>query len=149
MMSAARGGEKVTVLTPTPRQVSFPHAPTPAKLSDDMKKQRRTITADVAATQNGRHGERIMDFQPMSPDEMQRTMQFLIDHHAKFAVDLDKLEEKTQRIADSMIVVTSVLGQLITEQRATNQRVDRLHVRLLATPPARPRLHRRLIQACP
>ena len=68
-----------------------------------------------------------MDFQPMSPDEMQRTMQFLLDHRAKFAVDLDKLEEKTQRIADSMIVVTSVLGQLITEQRATNQRVDRLH----------------------
>ena len=68
-----------------------------------------------------------MDFQPMSPDDMQRTMQFLVDHHAKFAVDLEKLEEKTQRIADSMIVVTSVLGQLITEQRATNQRVDRLH----------------------
>ena len=68
-----------------------------------------------------------MDFQPMSPDEMHRTMQFLIDHQAKFAVDIDKLSDKTQRIADSMIVVTSVLGQLVTEQRATNQRVDRLH----------------------
>ena len=68
-----------------------------------------------------------MDFRPMSPDEMQRTMQFLVDHHAKFAVDLDKLEEKTQRIADSMIVVTSALGQLVTAQEATNQRVDRLY----------------------
>jgi ribosome biogenesis SPOUT family RNA methylase Rps3 len=75
-----------------------------------------------------------VDFQPMSPDEMQRTMQFLLNHQAKFVVDfdrltekVDKLAEKTDRIADSMIVVTSVLGQLITEQRTTNQRIDRLH----------------------
>jgi hypothetical protein len=42
-------------------------------------------------------------------------------------VDLDKLEEKTQRIADSMIVVASALGQLVTAQETTNQRVDRLY----------------------
>ena len=68
-----------------------------------------------------------MDFQPMSPDEMQRTMQFLLDRQAKFAVDFDRLSDKTERIADSMLGVTAVLGQLITEQRSTNQRVDRLH----------------------
>ena len=75
-----------------------------------------------------------MDFQPMSPDEIQRTMQFLLNQQAKFAVDLerlserdDRLSEKTERIADSMIVVTSVLGQLITEGRTTSQRIDRLH----------------------
>jgi ribosome biogenesis SPOUT family RNA methylase Rps3 len=68
-----------------------------------------------------------MDFQPMSPDEIQRTMQFLLNQQAKFVVDFDRLTEKTERIADSMIVVTSVLGQLITEQRTTNQRIDRLH----------------------
>lgn len=75
-----------------------------------------------------------MDFQPMSPDEMQRTMQFLLAQQAKFAVDfdrlserIDKLADKTDRIADSMLGVTAVLGQLITAQQATNQRVDRLH----------------------
>lgn len=82
-----------------------------------------------------------MDFQPMSPDDMQRTMQFLLDHQAKFAVDFDRLSErfdglvtrvdrlaeKTERIADSMLGVTAVLGQLITAQQATNLRLDRLH----------------------
>ena len=68
-----------------------------------------------------------MDFQPMSPNEMQRTMQFLLDHQAKFAVDFDKLSEKTERIADSVLGVTAILGQLVTEQLATNQRIDRLH----------------------
>ena len=75
-----------------------------------------------------------MDFEPMSPDELQRTMQFLLDHQAKFAVDLerlserdDRLSEKTERIADSVLGVTAILGQLVTEQQATNQRIDRLH----------------------
>ena len=75
-----------------------------------------------------------MDFQPMSPDEMQRTMQFLLDHQAKFAVELeglsardDRLSEKTERIADSVLGVTAILGQLVTEQQATHQRIDRLH----------------------
>ena len=82
-----------------------------------------------------------MDFQPMSPDEMQRTMQFLLNHQAKFTVDLDKmtvnfealskkfesLTDKVDRLADSMIGVTSILGQLIRAQETTNQSVDRLH----------------------
>ena len=75
-----------------------------------------------------------MDFQPMSPDEMRRTMQFLLDHQARFAVDLerpserdDRLSEKTERIADSVIGITAILGQLVTEQQAANQRIDRLH----------------------
>ena len=75
-----------------------------------------------------------MDFQPMSPDEIQRTIQFLLDHQAKFVVDFDRLSErvdkladKTDRIADSMLGVTAVLGQLITAQQATNLRLDRLH----------------------
>jgi hypothetical protein len=75
-----------------------------------------------------------MDFQPMSPDDMQRTMQFLLDHQAKFAADLDKLTErfdgtserferlvdKTERIADGVISLTTVVGQVAA-------RVDRLH----------------------
>lgn len=61
-------------------------------------------------------------------------MQFLLGHQVKFAVDFDRLSErvdklahKTDRVADSMLGVTAVLGQLIATQQATNQRVDRLH----------------------
>jgi hypothetical protein len=75
-----------------------------------------------------------MDFQPMSPGEIQRTMQFLLDHQTKFVVDFDRVSERvdkladtTDRIADSTLGVTAVLDQLIATQQATNQRVDRLH----------------------
>jgi uncharacterized phage infection (PIP) family protein YhgE len=80
-----------------------------------------------------------MDFQPMSPDDMQRTMQFLLDHQAKFAVDLDRMTErfdrlserfeqlvdKTERIADGVIGLTAVVGQLTTaEQQLTSSQLN-------------------------
>jgi ABC-type transporter Mla subunit MlaD len=45
--------------------------------------------------------ERTLDFQPMSPDEMHRTMQFLLGQQAKFSVDFDRLSEKVERLADT------------------------------------------------
>src|SRR5437867_12495744 len=37
-------------------------------------------------------GEFVVDFQPMSPDEMQRMMQFLLNQQAQFAADVAKNE---------------------------------------------------------
>ena len=65
-----------------------------------------------------------MDFQPMSPEEMQRAMQFVLNQQAQFATDLsrqrelfaadmDKLSAKTDRIADGLIGLTSIVGQVV------------------------------------
>lgn len=52
----------------------------------------------------------------MSHDEMQRTMQFLLNQDAKLSADLDRLSEKTNRIADAMIGLTGIVGRLATSQ---------------------------------
>ena len=67
-----------------------------------------------------------MEFHPMSPDEIERTMQFLLRQQAQFAADmgrvesdllrfetnLEKLSAKTDHIADGLIGLTGVVGQL-------------------------------------
>ncbi len=85
-----------------------------------------------------------MDFQPMSPEEMQRAMQFLLNQQAQFAADIaknearwgerfDALSAKTDRIADGLVGLTAIVGQIATSQlrtdeqlRSTQERVDDL-----------------------
>jgi uncharacterized protein YoxC len=57
-------------------------------------------------------GEGFMDFQPMSPEEMQRTMQFLLQQQAGFDARLAGLTEKTDRIADALIGLTGIVGRV-------------------------------------
>ena len=40
----------------------------------------------------------LVDFQPMSPEERQRTMQFLQQQQTQFAANLDSLSGKTDRL---------------------------------------------------
>lgn len=91
-----------------------------------------------------------MEFQPMSPDEIERTMQFLLRQQAQFEASmaslaarqdrfqthldqfqvnldrfqanlegfqarLDRLEAKTENIADGLIGLTGIVGQLINK----------------------------------
>ena len=86
-----------------------------------------------------------MDFQPMSPEEMQRAMQFIINHqaqfasdhakfaadferlsadHARFAADLEKLSAKTDRIADGVIGLTGLVGRAIDALATAQVRAD-------------------------
>ena len=60
--------------------------------------------------------ESVVDFQPMSPEEMQRTMQCLLQQQAQFAASLDSLSGKTDRLADGVIGLTAIVGQLIVSQ---------------------------------
>jgi hypothetical protein len=45
-------------------------------------------------------GRILVDFQPMSPEELQRMMQFLLNQQAQFDANLEKLSAKTDRIAE-------------------------------------------------
>ena len=82
-----------------------------------------------------------MDFQPMSPEDMQRTMQFLLQQQAQFAADLsrqreqfaadieklsaniEKLSAKTDQIADGLIGLTSIVGQVVVQVREMGARL--------------------------
>ena len=53
-----------------------------------------------------------MEFQPMSPEEIERTMQFLLHQQAQFATDFEKLSAKTDRMTDGIVGLTGIVGHL-------------------------------------
>jgi hypothetical protein len=56
----------------------------------------------------------VMDFQPMSPEDMQRMMQFLMHQHARFDTQLEQLSGKVDRMADGLVGLTGIVGRLAT-----------------------------------
>ena len=84
----------------------------------------------------------------MSPEEMQRAMQFLLGHQAQFAADLarhreqveadlgrhreqfdadmKKLSAKTDLIADGLVGLTAIVGQVATAQLRTDEQLREL-----------------------
>jgi chromosome segregation ATPase len=87
----------------------------PARRSDDGIMPVRFRTGDVP-----------VEFQPMSPEDMQRTMQFLLAQQAKFAADFEKLTIKTDRMTDAIIGLTGIVGRLADHQERTEGIVGRL-----------------------
>ena len=63
----------------------------------------------------------LVEFQPMSPEEIERTVQFLLQQQAQFAVDLEKLSGKTDRVTDGLIGLTGIVGQLVAAQQRTDE----------------------------
>jgi hypothetical protein len=68
----------------------------------------------------------------MSPEDMERTMQFLLNQQAQFAADFERLSGKTDRIADGLIGLTGIVGraadqivQLAAAQAAAQAETDR------------------------
>jgi uncharacterized protein YukE len=52
----------------------------------------------------------------MSFEEMQRTMQFLLDSGARVDARLHELTDKTDRIADGLIGLTGIVGRVVQQQ---------------------------------
>jgi hypothetical protein len=80
-----------------------------------------------------RFGGNSVDFQPMSPEDMERTMQFLVNQQSQFAVDFERLSGKTDRIADGLIGLTGIVGraadqivQLAAAQAETDRQLKEL-----------------------
>jgi hypothetical protein len=71
----------------------------------------------------GRNGGILVEFQPMSPEEMQSTMQFLLRQQAKFDASLESLSIKTDRMADAIIGLTGIVGHLHEAQRETDRQI--------------------------
>ena len=53
-----------------------------------------------------------MDFEPMSPEERERMMQFLLNQQAQFAADHAKSQERLDRVENGLLAVVGVLGRL-------------------------------------
>ena len=83
----------------------------------------------------------LVEFEPMSPDERERMLHFLLNQQAQFAADLarsqarfdagmESLSAKTDRIADGLIGLTSIVGQIAAEQQVTGQQLRETKTRL-------------------
>ena len=75
-----------------------------------------------------------MDFQPMSPEDMQRAMQFLLNQQAQFAAEMAKNEarwtDRFDRIANGLIGLTGIVGQLAAAQERTDAQFREADARL-------------------
>jgi flagellar motor switch/type III secretory pathway protein FliN len=62
----------------------------------------------------------------MSPDEIERTVQFLLHQQAQFATDFEKLSEKTDRLAEGMSRLTDGLVGLTVIVGRVSENVGQL-----------------------
>ena len=53
-----------------------------------------------------------MEFRPMSPAEVERTVQFLLHHEAQFAADFARLSAKTDRMAEGIVGLTTLVDRV-------------------------------------
>src|SRR6188768_3667578 len=67
----------------------------------------------------------LVEFEPMSPDEIQRTVQFLLRQQAQFATDFEKLDGKTDRVPDAVVGLTGIVGRLAEAQLRTDEQLRR------------------------
>ena len=71
-----------------------------------------------------------MEFEPMSPEEIERTMQVLLRQQAQFAADFEKLSAKTDRMTDGIVGLTAIVGHLHGAQQRTDEQFRRTDTRL-------------------
>src|SRR5437867_3624910 len=74
-----------------------------------------------------RNGGFLVDFQPMSPEEMQRMLQFLLNQQAQFAADIARnearLTEGFGRVNEGLVGLTAIVGQLAAAQLRTDEQL--------------------------
>jgi ABC-type transporter Mla subunit MlaD len=73
----------------------------------------------------------------MSPEEMQRTMQFLLHQQAQFDARFEKLSAKTDQVADGLIGLTAIVGRVVDSvsqiadaQKRTDEQLRNTDVKL-------------------
>jgi hypothetical protein len=69
----------------------------------------------------------------MSPEEIERTMQFILQQQAQFVTGMDKLSVKTDHMAEGLIGLTAIVGHLAESQRLTGEQLKATDRQLEAT----------------
>jgi hypothetical protein len=72
----------------------------------------------------------LVEFRPMTPDEIERTVQFLLQQQAQFAADFERLSTKVDGLAHAMVGLTGIVGRLAEAQELTDQQLRRTDARV-------------------
>jgi methyl-accepting chemotaxis protein len=70
------------------------------------------LTDDGIMAIEDRIGGKVVEFQPMSGEEIERTVQSLLHQEARIAAVVERLSEKTDRLADGLIGLTGIVGHI-------------------------------------
>ncbi|MGH9942085.1 MAG: hypothetical protein ACRD9R_06995 [Pyrinomonadaceae bacterium] len=62
----------------------------------------------------------------MSEEEMQRKMEFIINHQAQFVTDIQKVSEAQGKLTDAMLGVVGMIGKLTEAQARTDAKLVEL-----------------------
>ena len=68
--------------------------------------------------------------QPMSPEEIERTIQFLLNHQAQFTVDMDGLSTKIDRVSEAIMGLTGIVGRMAEHVSESQDRIDQQFLRV-------------------
>jgi hypothetical protein len=61
-----------------------------------------------------KNGGVLVEFRPMTPDEIERTVQFLLQQQAQFAADFEKLSVKVDGLAETVVGLAGIAGQTMS-----------------------------------
>ncbi len=62
----------------------------------------------------------------MTPEEMERKIEFIIEHHVQFAVDIERLKERQEKTTKDIDALVSLMARLEKAQERTDGQVAEL-----------------------
>ncbi|HYV04431.1 MAG TPA: hypothetical protein VFB82_07600 [Blastocatellia bacterium] len=69
----------------------------------------------------------------MTPEETQRTIDFLLDHDAKFAVKMDQIENAQLKMGEAIIALIGMVGRATEAQIKADARIAEVAAAQLKT----------------
>jgi hypothetical protein len=73
-----------------------------------------------------RSGGVVVDFEPMSPEDRERMMQFLLNQQAQYAADFAMSLERLGRVESALVGLTGIVGRVADVQEQAERRMERL-----------------------
>ena len=66
----------------------------------------------------------------MTPDEIERTMQFVLQQQAQFATDIQQIDERHRQLQDAVIALTGIVGRVAEAQAQSHQELAKAQAHL-------------------
>ena len=66
----------------------------------------------------------------MTEDEMRRKMEFIVEQQAQFAADMQVIQEKQNKLTDSLLTVVGIVGKLTNAQEHAWAAMEAMDARL-------------------
>lgn len=66
----------------------------------------------------------------MTPDEIQRSIEFLLQQQSMFSADLQKIEDQIGSLLSAMTAITGFVGEIARAQKRTEESLAETNIRV-------------------